>query len=40
VTDLASGKMTEMTGEALMKSGVRVTIDTQPGVAVTVYNKK
>jgi alpha-galactosidase len=39
VTDLASGKMIEMTGDALMKSGVSVTIDTQPGVAVTVYNR-
>jgi alpha-galactosidase len=39
VTDLASGQMTEMTGEALMKSGVSVTIDTQPGVSVTVYSR-
>jgi alpha-galactosidase len=39
VTDLASGTMTEMTGEALMKSGVSVTIDTQPGVAVLAYSR-
>ena len=39
VTDLASGKIIEMTGEALMKSGISVTIDTQPGVAVTAYSR-
>ena len=39
VTDLASGKKTKMSGKTLMESGVSVTIDTQPGVAVTVYSR-
>lgn len=37
VTELGKGKIAEMTGEALMESGLGVTIDAQPGVAVIEY---